>query len=75
MPHRTPSWSTRRTVSAEGQVLAAAPAGRVGDIASAVVFLASPAASYRQGSSLVIDGGWIDGGSGMIAGEMAGASS
>ncbi|NYI75837.1 SDR family NAD(P)-dependent oxidoreductase [Nocardioides panzhihuensis] len=46
----------------EKQMLAATPAGRigeVGDIAPAVVFLASPAASYIHGSSLLIDGGWI----------------
>ena len=46
----------------EEQMLAATPAGRigeVGDIAPAVVFLASPAASYIHGSSLLIDGGWI----------------
>ncbi|WP_199431451.1 SDR family NAD(P)-dependent oxidoreductase [Qaidamihabitans albus] len=48
--------------SYEKQMLAATPAGRigeVGDIAPAVVFLASPAASYIHGSSLLIDGGWI----------------
>lgn len=46
----------------EKQMLEATPAGRigeVGDIAPAVVFLASPAASYIHGSSLLIDGGWI----------------
>ena len=37
------------------------PAGKVGtpeDVASAVVFAASPAASLVTGTSLVIDGGW-----------------
>src|SRR2546426_1042393 len=37
------------------------PAGRVGqpeDVASAVVFAASPAASLVTGTSLVVDGGW-----------------
>jgi len=37
------------------------PAGRVGqpeDVAAAVVFAASPAASLVTGTSLVIDGGW-----------------
>ena len=37
------------------------PAGRVGqpeDVAAAVVFAASPAASLMTGTSLVIDGGW-----------------
>ncbi|MFD9669147.1 SDR family NAD(P)-dependent oxidoreductase [Rhodococcus sp. NPDC059968] len=46
----------------EQQMLASTPAGRVGevsDIAPAVAFLASPAASYIHGSSLLIDGGWV----------------
>ncbi|GAA2275402.1 glucose 1-dehydrogenase [Actinomadura luteofluorescens] len=46
----------------ERQMLASTPAGRIGevqDIAPAVVFLASPAASYIHGSSILIDGGWI----------------
>ncbi|GAA1958939.1 SDR family oxidoreductase [Amycolatopsis minnesotensis] len=46
----------------ERQMLDSTPAGRVGevgDIAPAVVFLASPAASYIHGSSLLIDGGWV----------------
>jgi NAD(P)-dependent dehydrogenase (short-subunit alcohol dehydrogenase family) len=37
------------------------PAGRVGqpeDVAAAVVFAASPAASLITGTSLVVDGGW-----------------
>ncbi len=37
------------------------PAGRIGDVdevAAAVVFAASPAASLMTGTSLVIDGGW-----------------
>jgi len=37
------------------------PAGRVGrpeEVAAAVLFAASPAASLMTGTSLVIDGGW-----------------
>ncbi|MBS1868597.1 MAG: SDR family oxidoreductase [Actinobacteria bacterium] len=43
------------------QMLAATPAGRIGeveDIAPAVAYLASPAAAYVQGVSLLVDGGW-----------------
>ncbi|WP_033290450.1 SDR family NAD(P)-dependent oxidoreductase [Amycolatopsis jejuensis] len=46
----------------EKQMLASTPAGRIGeveDIAPAVVFLASPAAAYIHGTSLLVDGGWV----------------
>jgi NAD(P)-dependent dehydrogenase (short-subunit alcohol dehydrogenase family) len=44
----------------EARALAATPAGRIGevtDISPAVVFLASEAASWVHGASLLIDGG------------------
>lgn len=46
----------------ERRMLAVTPAGRIGevqDIAPAVVFLASPAAAYIHGVSLLVDGGWV----------------
>jgi 2-dehydro-3-deoxy-D-gluconate 5-dehydrogenase len=44
------------------QILDRIPAARWGnpsDIAGAAVFLASPAASYIQGQTLLVDGGWM----------------
>jgi NAD(P)-dependent dehydrogenase (short-subunit alcohol dehydrogenase family) len=43
------------------EVLSRIPLGRIGlveDVAGAVVFLASPAASLITGTSLLVDGGW-----------------
>ncbi len=43
------------------ELLAQIPAGRfatVEDVAEAIVFASSPAASLMTGTSLIIDGGW-----------------
>ena len=48
----------------EAAMLAATPAGRVGevqDIAPTVVYLASDAARYVHGVSILVDGGWVAG--------------
>ena len=51
----------RRTSDYEQVCNANTPAGRFGEadeIAAAIVFLASEAASYVHGASLLVDGGW-----------------
>jgi NAD(P)-dependent dehydrogenase (short-subunit alcohol dehydrogenase family) len=43
------------------EVVARVPVARVGtpvDVAAAVLFLASPAASFVNGTSVLVDGGW-----------------
>lgn len=52
----------RLTPEVHGQLLAAAPMGRladVADIANAVAFLASDAAAYITGDTLLVDGGFV----------------
>ena len=56
-----PDMSGRGVAVNDEQVRALVPAGvrgTVDDIAAAVCFLASPEASYINGASLVVDGGW-----------------
>jgi NAD(P)-dependent dehydrogenase (short-subunit alcohol dehydrogenase family) len=56
-----PDMSGRGVAVNDDQVKALVPAGvrgTVEDIAAAVCFLASPEASYVNGHSLVVDGGW-----------------
>jgi NAD(P)-dependent dehydrogenase (short-subunit alcohol dehydrogenase family) len=64
-PGTTATEMTRSTLSTDEGLawqLARIPMGRVGqpdDIASVVVFLCSPEASYITGHTLVADGGWL----------------
>ena len=64
-PGTTATEMTKSTLATdEGMAwqLARIPMGRVGqpdDVASAVLFLSSPEASYVTGHTLVIDGGWL----------------
>lgn len=56
-----PDMSQRGVAVNDDQVRALVPAGvrgTVDDVAAAVCFLASPEASYINGHSLVVDGGW-----------------
>jgi NAD(P)-dependent dehydrogenase (short-subunit alcohol dehydrogenase family) len=55
---------TAMTSAVSDDLLAAVPLGRIAEpeeIAAAVVWLCSPAASYVTGSVLVADGGWLAG--------------
>jgi NAD(P)-dependent dehydrogenase (short-subunit alcohol dehydrogenase family) len=48
--------------AAHAELAASAPMGRVGapeEIASAVLWLSSPCASFATGHALVVDGGWV----------------
>lgn len=52
----------RADAEREPEIRSRIPAGRWGepdDVASAIVFLASPAADYVHGHVLVVDGGWL----------------
>jgi 3-oxoacyl-[acyl-carrier protein] reductase len=57
---RTPAMANLGGEALNQAIAAAVPLGRLGepeDIAAAMVFLASPAASYITGQTLVVDGG------------------
>ena len=59
---RTPGTAERLNIPAfRDAVVSRIPAGRVGtitDVAGAVIYLASPAASLVTGTLLLVDGGW-----------------
>ena len=46
--------------------------GTTDDIANACLFLASPLASYITGAVIPVDGGWVQGGAGLFAAQLAG---
>ncbi|RTF61480.1 SDR family oxidoreductase, partial [Serratia marcescens] len=57
---RTPAMANLGDAQVNQAIAAAVPLGRLGepeDIAAAMVFLASPAAAYITGQTLVVDGG------------------
>jgi NAD(P)-dependent dehydrogenase (short-subunit alcohol dehydrogenase family) len=59
-PILTPAWDA---IDEAGRALSvsATPAGRLGrpeEVAAAIAFLASEDASFVNGASLVVDGGW-----------------
>ena len=62
-PFNDPFWRFQPDrKAAEQELVAKIPLGRQGapdDVAGAVLFLASPAARYVTGASLVIDGGYL----------------
>lgn len=58
----TPGASGAQTEEVKKQTLSTIPWGRMGqpeDIASAVLFLASPGADYITGQTLIVDGGFV----------------